>query len=262
MNAVSWLNFAVSQGIARLDAEVILSFVLQQDRAFLYSHPELPLSPNQSISANNLLQKRLQHIPLAYLLGKKEFYGRNFYVSPDVLIPRPATETIIEVAKRYQFSNIIDVGTGSGCIAITLALELPNSQIVATDISPAALKVARRNASAYNLQDNPHFLRADLLPKNDQKYQAIIANLPYVDPSWHWSSPELQFEPSVALFANNGGLAVIKRLIKTAPQYLRPKGYLILEADLTQHDEIITFARSYQFKVDQIADLILVLQLL
>ena len=246
MNAVSWLNFAVSQGIARLDAEVILSFVLQQDRAFLYSHPELPLSPNQSISANNLLQKRLQHIPLAYLLGKKEFYGRNFYVSPDVLIPRPATETIIEVAKRYQFSNIIDVGTGSGCIAITLALELPNSHIVATDISPAALKVARRNASAYNLQDNPHFLRADLLPKNDQKYQAIIAN----------------FEPSVALFANNGGLAVIKRLIKTAPQYLRPKGYLILEADLIQHDEIITFARSHQFKVDQIADLILVLQLL
>ena len=222
--------------------------------------------------ADHLLRQRLQHIPLAYLLGHKEFYGRTFAVTPDVLIPRPETETLIDIARELTLPDaptVCDVGTGSGCIAITLALELPQSVLYATDISPAALDIARHSATA--LSANVTFVHSNLLdafhnPAKIQNLQSkirfdlIVANLPYVDPSWQ-RSPETDHEPSLALFAEDNGLALISQLIAQAPACLTKNGRLLLEADPEQHDMIVRQARQHGFRELQRRDYVVALGL-
>ena len=134
MNVSSWLKQA-EQSVSYLDAELILAHALGQNRTFLHAHPEQPLSGTEETTANHLLTRRQNHEPIAYLTGQKEFYGRIFKVTKDTLIPRPETEALIDVAKHLNPATILDVGTGSGCIAITLAKELPNPPVEATDIS-------------------------------------------------------------------------------------------------------------------------------
>lgn len=250
MNASSWLNNA-AQSIDRLDAELILSNVIQKERIFLHGHPEYDLSEREKAKADSFFARRQNGEPLAYILGSKEFYGRSFKVTPDTLIPRPETEAIIDNIKSLSYVTsfphdetleILDLGTGSGCIAITLALELPNSQITAVDISAKALDCAQYNAATLGAS-NISTKISDLFENTPEKYDIIVANLPYVDRNWPWLDQKtLSYEPETALYAPDEGLALIKKTILEAPEHLKPGGYLILEADLSQHQKIRTFA--------------------
>lgn len=236
MNVSSWLKKAA---ISHLDAELILANSLGKDRVFLHAHPDYELSEAEEKQAKSDLARRADNEPLAYILGYKEFYSRKFAVSPDVLIPRPETEAIIDLAKEQKPAKILDVGTGSGCIAITLKLELPESDVSAVDISPKALQIARQNAA--KLGAEIFFKESDLLSEVQGEYDLIVANLPYVDKNWDWISPELAYEPDLALYAEDAGLYDIKRLIRQAESYLTKQGALILESDLSQHAKIQEF---------------------
>lgn len=194
--------------------------------------------------------------PTAYQKGLADFYGREFIVNPNVLIPRPETEAIVDTAlnllgKSYlpgvkpsearlaQNAKVLEIGTGSGCIAITLKLEVPELDIVATDISDKALEVARANVERFNVDIK--LQRADLLDGITERFDLIIANLPYVDKDWDWLDKKaLSYEPSLALYAEDHGLKLIFRLIEQARERRVPR--LILEADPCQHNDIVNFA--------------------
>ena len=253
MNISDWLNESALL-IDRLDAELILVNLLRVgDRSYLVAHDDELLSRDQLDIANAQRDRRESGEPLAYILGWREFYGRRFKVTRNVLIPRPETETIIDLAKKVKPAKILDVGTGSGCIAITCALELPNAEVDAIDISPAALAIAQSNAKALGAKVN--FYKSNLL--NEYALEPgtlVIANLPYVDQSWSWLNHQsLSFEPSLALYAEQGGLALIYELI----QSIRVSCRLLVEADPSQHDKIIAFARDYGFKKTSQKDYIL-----
>ena len=194
--------------------------------------------------------------PAAYQKGLADFYGREFIVNPNVLIPRPETEAIVDTAlnllgKSYlpgvkpsearlaQNAKVLEVGTGSGCIAITLKLEAPELDIVATDISDKALEVARANTKKFGLDIK--LRKTDLMDGVTERFDLVIANLPYVDENWDWLDKKaLSYEPSLALYAEDHGLKLIFRLIKQAGERRVPS--LILEADPCQHDDIVKFA--------------------
>ena len=254
MNVSSWLKrTATSSSVARLDVELILAQALGKDRVFLYAHPDYELSEAEEQNAQKMLSRRVNHEALAYITGKKEFYGREFSVSPDVLIPRPESEAIVNLAKEISPKplKILDVGTGSGCLAITLKLEIPEAEVTALDISPKALEVAKNNARALGAEVD--FRRSDLFSRVEGcKFDLIVANLPYVDKNWDWLSPELKYEPDLALYAENGGLELIQKLIDQASAYLLNDGNLILESDLSQHDSIEQYARqNAQFELQE-----------
>lgn len=244
MTIAEWLKRS-TQYIDRLDAELIIAHNLKiADRSYLVSHDEEELPEDIQIDCDAMLAARLKGKPLAYLLGYREFYGRNFIVTPDVLIPRPETEDIIALAKKSKAKQIVDVGTGSGCIAVTLALEMPNTEVIATDISGSALTIAQKNAS--QLGAKLTFRKADLLDGVDYSDNAlIIANLPYVDEKWGWLDRRgLDYEPASALYAEQGGLALIYKLIDS----IKKPCQLILEADTCQHDQIIAYAAKHGFE--------------
>lgn len=194
--------------------------------------------------------------PAAYQKGLADFYGRDFCVNPNVLIPRPETEAIVDMvlnllgkpylpgvkpskARLAQNAKIMEIGTGSGCIAITLKLEAPELDIVATDISDKALEVARANTKKFGV--NIRLRKADLMDGVTEQFDLMIANLPYVDKDWDWVDKKaLSYEPSLALYAEDHGLKLIFRLIEQAGERRVPS--LILEADPCQHDDIVNFA--------------------
>lgn len=236
---------------ARLDAELILAHCINQDRAYLHAHPELSVDSIALKNADNLLEKRRSRVPLALLFGYKEFYGRNFMITQDTLIPRPESEEIINLLKKSFSYNeqkplkIIDVGTGSGCLGITAKLEVPQLDVTLIDISEAALKVAQRNADALHARVN--FICGNLLTDYYQRPNIILANLPYVDRQWQ-CSPETAYEPELAIFANDDGLAIIKQLIAQAAEVQKPGDLIILEADPRQLPAIISYAKNYQYE--------------
>lgn len=242
MNVSSWLS---QSRLDRLDAELILAETLSVERIFLHAHPDRELTEVERQAADELASRRASHEPLAYVLGEKEFFGRSFKVTADTLIPRPETEAIVEDIIKLAPKTVLDVGTGSGCIAITVALELPGSSVTAVDISPKALEVARENAQAHHAHID--FRESDLL-ENTEKYDLIVANLPYVDRNWDWLSEELNFEPNSALYAEDEGLDLIKKLIATSDKHLEEKGYIVLEADRSQHQKISDYAEDFGFK--------------
>lgn len=259
MNIQQWLDLATKKlskkdiGSARLDAELILAATLYKPKEYVLAHNEEMLPVGELIQANKWLQRRLQREPVAYILGHKEFYGRDFMVSPNVLIPRPESEAIIEILKDLQSETIVDIGTGSGCLAISAKLELPESKVIATDISEDALQVARQNANSLNAEIT--FATSDLLSGiktiTSDKPVALVANLPYVDKSWEASS-ETKHEPSLALFADDSGLQLIKKLILQAKKKLRANDHLLLEADTRQHGAITKYAKKHGFKLEKI----------
>ena len=244
MNVSSWLKRAATSQISHLDAELILAHALNKERVFLHAHPDYELTESEQKKAEDYLNRRQNHEPVAYILGSKEFYGREFAVTPDTLIPRPETEAIIDLVKELSLEKpkILDVGTGSGCIAITLKLELPESDVIAVDISEKALAVAEKNAN--NMHANLEFKKSDLLKNVDEKFDIIVANLPYVDKNWDWLSPELDFEPETALYSEDFGLKDIKNLILESNTKLAEQGKLILESDISQHEAIESFVKS------------------
>ncbi len=239
-------NHSAQAPLSRLDAELIVARTLCQDRSFLPAHPDYEFSAQELAQIEAWAARRRAGEPLAYIFGEKAFYGRDFIVTPTTLIPRPETEALIDLAKTFQPRAILDVGTGSGCIAVTLALELPQATVSAVDISAAALKVAAKNAQ--KLGATVHFAQSNLL-EHAQSYDLIVANLPYVDRDWDWLSSELKFEPASALYAADGGLALIKQLICQAPAHLNSHGKVLLEADLSQHQKIADFAAANSFRV-------------
>lgn len=258
MNAHSWLKTAQTK-IERLDAELILAHILNANRSHLHSYPEIILTKTQQNTANKLLVRRQNHEPIAYLFNKKDFYGRTFKITKDTLIPRPETETLIDLAKTLNPKTILDLGTGSGCIAITLSLELPNSKITASDISQKALKIAQHNAKSLKA-DNVIFKKSDLLENISGQFDLICANLPYVNPDWTWNSPDLEYEPSQALYASEDGLFLIKKFLQQAQNILKPTGHILIESDQSQQSQIISFSKSLGFKHVETKDLIVLLQ--
>jgi release factor glutamine methyltransferase len=227
---------------ARLDAEVLLSFVLNKPKEFLYTYPDHKLTKSQQTKFTNLIKKRTNGVPVAYLTGQKEFYGRSFIVNKDVLIPRPETELIIDTIKQVNKKTkkqiiIADIGTGSGCIAITLAKELPNTKIIATDISTKALKVAKKNASKHKVLSKISFHQGNLLePIKDKKIDILIANLPYLDPKWQTNS--IKHEPSLALYAKEKGLKLYRELLEQISQQKHQPKIILFEIDPRQKDSI------------------------
>lgn len=217
----------------RLTAELLLAHALGRERSFLYAHPEQELTSAQSAAFATLVQRRTAGEPLQYLTGTQEFHGRRFTVSPAVLIPRPETELVVAAALDLlppdAAARILDVGTGSGCLAVTLALERPRATVLATDISPAALTVARHNAAA--LGARVEFLESDLLAAAPGPFDLIVSNPPYIsDHDWATLQREVRdHEPRTALLAGPTGAEIYAHLIPQAHAALRPGGWLVLE---------------------------------
>lgn len=248
-----WLKDAAEElatiGItsALLDAEIILAHTLRKSRTWLHAHHNDPIDPREEDIANARLALRLDRTPIAYIIGHKEFYSRLFKVTPSVLVPRPESEAIIELLKKYlpaDAKTLVDVGTGSGCLGITAKLELPQLTVTLADVSRHALKVAEENAAIQRADIT--VVHSDLLAAVPGIFDVIIANLPYVDASWE-RSPETQYEPELALFADDGGLALIGRLLDQLPSHLLPGGLVLLEADPEQHPTIIRQAKTVGF---------------
>ena len=221
-----WL--AANADLGRIDAELLLGHVLDMGRATVIAYPETVLTNGQEERLNRLANRRREREPLAYILGRKEFYGLNFRVGQDVLVPRPETELAVELALRLARSGgrVVDLGTGSGCIAIALKVHRPDLRVAATDACLAALKVASTNASA-NAADIA-FVLGDWLTCLRGPIDCIVANPPYVaadDPAL----AELQSEPASALVAGSDGLGAVRRIIEQAPCRMAPSACLILE---------------------------------
>lgn len=237
---------------AKLDSEIILEGALQKDRSHLYAYPDEIISINTLKIAEKNLAKRIKRVPIAYIIGCKEFYGRNFTVNSSTLIPRPESEQIIETLKdilkntTQEKLTLIDVGTGSGCLGITAKLEYPDLSVILSDVSNSALDVA--NSNAQKLKATITSVQSNLLDTCPGKIDIILANLPYVDKSWE-RSPETDYEPSLALFAKNNGKRLIIDLIDQAAGKLNPNGYLIIESDPVQHDSLINYAINQNFKL-------------
>ena len=247
---------------ARLDAELILANTLRKNRTYLHAHLDEEIDPRRVDIANARLDLRLDRVPMAYILGYKEFYRRKFTVSPAVLIPRPESEDMISLFLdatpcEIEQKVLIDVGTGSGCLGITAALERTNISVILSDISKDALRIAEKNADEYHARVK--IQQQSLLNGQLEPVDYIFANLPYVDKDWE-VSPELQYEPKIALFTEDGGLKLILELIRQAPRCLTPNGQLFIEADPTQHERIIQVAAKQNFKLATIQRYIIVLR--
>ncbi len=259
----------------RLNAESLLMFTLKCDRAYLHAHPERELTADEATRYESALAERARGVPTQYVTGHQEFWGMDFIVTPAVLIPRPETEHVIEVVLELceadlgpQTSGpktstenrmpdvrgpksevrIADIGTGSGCIAIALAKEFPDAEIHATDISPAALQIARANAARHQLENRIHFHQIDLLEGlPPQNFDLIVSNPPYVGESEE-DQVQLEvrkFEPPNAVFAGPTGIEVIARLIPQAHTALKPGGWLIMEVSGTIAERVRELLREW-----------------
>ncbi len=236
---------------AHLDAEVLLAFVMKKPKTYLLAHPDKKMTTGQRRRFAALIRKRLNGMPIAYMTGTKEFYGLEFHVDKHVLIPRPDTEILIEQAikaardmtKKHADAHtfvLTDIGTGSGCIAVTLAKYLPGYKIIATDISAPALKVARQNARTHKVASRITFKQGDLLKplqrnKTNPFIHILTANLPYLTRDELENVPH---EPAKALDGGKMGLQLIERLLATLPQVLMPQGMALLEIAPTQTDAV------------------------
>jgi len=224
----------------RLDAELLLAHVLRLDRVGIYLNYDRPLDAGELDRIRPLVKKRGQHEPLQYLLGYTEFWSRRFQVTPDVLIPRPDTEILVEEALRVAGAiprgSLLDVGTGSGAIAISLAGELPDWRVSGLDISEPALKVARDNAALNGLADKIAWFNGNLACLPEQTYDLIVSNPPYIAASeWDDLMPEVRcHEPKLALLAEEGGLYCYRMLAEQAVSRLHREGWLLVEIGSTQ----------------------------
>jgi release factor glutamine methyltransferase len=234
---------ALDAGSARLEVRYLLLHVLQKPRAWLLAHPEQSLTETQLADYRKLLQRRLQGEPVAYLLGEREFFGLNFKVTPATLIPRPETELLVELALQripaQAHYRVLDLGTGSGAIALSIAHLRPDIEVTATDASLAALIVARENAQRFGVA-NAIFMHSDWFAAlNGQCFDLIVSNPPYVaanDP--HLRQGDLPFEPQSALASGADGLDDIRCLVGRAPAHLRQGGWLLLEHGYDQATQV------------------------
>ena len=228
----------------RLDAEILLAHVRRCPRIQLYTNFDAPLTEPERAAMRDLVKRRANAEPVAYLVGKREFYGLNFEVNAQVLIPRPDTETLvlnlIELARPLPEPRILDLGTGSGCIPIAAAVHLPNARLTTIDISPGALEVARRNAEAHKVADRIEFREGDLFGgvTAGEQFDFVVSNPPYI-PENELDTLDRDVrchEPRLALDGGPAGMVAVSKIIAEAPQFLKPGGWLLVEIDSPQAD--------------------------
>ncbi|HSY69974.1 MAG TPA: peptide chain release factor N(5)-glutamine methyltransferase [Edaphobacter sp.] len=248
---------------AARDAELLLLHALQVSRVTLLAHPDRELTPGEQAVYEDTITRRLRHEPIQYITGQQEFYGLLLNVTPAVLIPRPETEHLVEAVLKLLPTNrplkIADIGTGSGAIAIALAVHLPNAEIVALDISTEALAIAAANAREHDLADRIRFLQSDLLSAlNDEAeaFDAVVSNPPYVAETDRATlHPQVRdHEPATALFAGETGLDIYRRLVSEAHNALKPNGLLALEIGYGQQQALIDLLANWR-EVSFIKDL-------
>lgn len=243
-----------SKGVddARLAAELLLAHVLEVPRIKLYMDLDRPASPRELAAYRELVEKAAAHHPIQYLLGEGHFFSLVFKVTPDTLIPRPATETLVDhiihhtrVTPGYVTPVIADIGAGSGCIAVALAKNLPDARLVATDISEPALAVARENAERHGVAERISFRHGPLYePLADQPFHYIVSNPPYIpDNEWEQVAPNVRdHEPASALRAGSDGLDVLRPLIAHAAEHLQRPGQLVVEIAASQKAAVLQLA--------------------
>jgi release factor glutamine methyltransferase len=243
---------------ARLDTLILLEDCLGKDRAVLLAHPEIELTPQDVAVLREQISRRATHEPLAYIRGKVAFYGREFIVDKHVLVPRPETETMIELLKALSIAtsaHIVDVGTGSGAIAITAALELPDSTITAVDVDQHCLRVARSNAE--RLDAAVTFMHSDLLESWTglpiTSPYIVLANLPYVPESFHINQAAAR-EPRLAIFGGADGLDLYRTLFKQLSGARTPPSYILTESLPVQHTDLTGIAKQYGFSLQSSKD--------
>jgi release factor glutamine methyltransferase len=234
----------------RRDAEVLLTHVLGCDQAALLTHPERLLSSAESDQLESFLNRRLASEPMQYITGSQEFFGLLFEVTPDVLIPRPETEHLVEAALEHiggEAVRILDVGTGSGAIAVSLAHARSQSHVTAVDLSPAALEVARRNAHRNGVLERVKFLQSNLLAEVDgPDFDMVVSNPPYIAEGEVLETQVSNYEPESALYAGPTGLEVYERLIPEASKVLKPGGWLLLEIGFGQQPAVEALLRGWR----------------
>jgi release factor glutamine methyltransferase len=243
---------------SRRDAGSLLAHVIQKDRTFLISHAEEKLDPDALQEFHQAVERRAAGEPIQYIMGRQDFYGRVFRVTPDVLIPRPETELLVEAALGLMNEGrFCDVGTGSGCIAVTLVCERSNSRGVGVDVSTVALAIARENAITHGVDQKIEFLRSDCfdsLPQNTPPFDLIVSNPPYVaaEVVGGLQREVKDHEPMVALTPGTDGLSIIRRLITEAPQFLRKDGHLLLEIGFDQGEAVRELVSRSKFHLVEI----------
>jgi len=247
-------ELAGSSDTAALDAEVLLTHLIGRDRAFLRAWPEQPLNPEQSDAYQKLVSLRREGWPIAYLTGEREFWSRSFKVAPGVLIPRPATELLIEIALDQLpvrgRVDVLDLGTGSGIIAITLAVERPNASVTAIDSSRKALQIAESNAFRLGIK-NLRLTEGNWCEplSRDERFHLIVSNPPYIaegDP--HLAQGDLRYEPAAALASGPEGLDALRAIVSAARLHLEPGGVLLLEHGYDQTDVLATLLSTQGYR--------------
>lgn len=238
---------------ARLDSEILLAFCLQKDRSFLLTWPEMELTQQQQQCFQEMIRKRLQPQPIAYLTGEREFYSLTLKTTPATLVPRPETEMLVdkvlELTSHISSPEILELGTGTGAIALAIKQHAPHSQLLATDVSQSALEVAMHNARQLHLQ--VEFIVSDWFAALEQirSFDVVVSNPPYIashDP--YLSQGDLPAEPLLALTSGDDGLQALTQIIKSASQYLKPAGWLVLEHGYDQQQPVsdLLYEQGYQ----------------
>jgi release factor glutamine methyltransferase len=233
-----------------LDAEILVAHVLQSSRERLHSHPERELTVAQRARLRRLTSRRVARVPVPYLVGEREFYGHMFRVTPAVLIPRPSSELLVELAIEWltahpQARRIIDLGTGSGAVAISVAMAVPQVRIEARDVSARALRVADENIAYYRLRRRITTVKGDLL-RRAAPADLILANLPYIPEALRRVRPkELEYEPALALDGGKDGLSLIRVALAQAPAVVKPGGLVLFECDPAQIRRIVRLAQGH-----------------
>ena len=232
----------------RLNAELLMMFVLGCERAYLFAHPERPLSVDEKARYQEVTGERARGCPTQYITGHQEFWGLDLIVSPAVLIPRPETEhvveAVLELAKTHEASGplrLVDVGTGSGCIALALANEMPRAEVHACDVSEEALTIARINAARLQLEGRVNFRQSDLISAYaGEQFDFVVSNPPYVGES---EADKVQkqvrdFEPRIAVFSGWEGMDIYRKLVPQAREALKPGGWLVMEIGFSTEERI------------------------
>ena len=234
-------------GIAepRREANSLLALALQKDRSFLIAHPEYEISLEEEWHFRNFLERRARHEPFQYIRGKQEFYGLDFILTPDVLIPRPETELIVEAAikilREKENPLICEVGVGSGCITVSILHEIKNAVAIGLDVSEKALEIARINAENNRVSDRIELRISDVFEAlKGEKFDLIVSNPPYV-PSEDFAALQTEvrdFEPRIALTDGSDGLSIIEKIISGAPEFLKPGCFLLMEIGFNQSNKV------------------------
>lgn len=235
---------------ARQDASVLLAHILKRSRGWIVAHPEVLLSAEERASLDQAFRQASKGVPLPYILGHWEFFGLDFIVNPEVLIPRPETELLVTMAIGWLTAHpgrqlVADIGTGSGCIAISLAVNLPDLAVLATELSAGALNIAEKNIRRHAVENRVTLIKGDLVDELPEPVDVLCANLPYIP------SQELEillvsrYEPHLALDGGADGLLVIRRLLSRCPRWIKPEGLILLEIEASLGSQVEEIAKTH-----------------